>query len=338
MKLPDYDAGRLDETAIAAMEILQQVVELGRNARDKRNVSLKMPLKNITYVLSGDIDEKIVNNLNADLKAYIMSELNVWSVTLVPASEENEWVKISMLPDLKKLGKKLGKSMGKVKQGIVNMTHEEAKAAISKGVASVEGFDIDFTTEVLCKFQFNREGEQWESAVNGAGTVVVAIDTTPDEELIAAGKARSFVSGYQKLRKSSGLKMGDPIEVFYLDQEVEMGKILASSSDVVVATLRGLPLPVSNANSAAVVVGESEVAVAEGIVVTIQLRRPTVALKDGLGEFVNQFMTSMSFEDCVKQEKVVCEIDGENYELRKGVDFWESASERAKNTRKVAWQ
>jgi len=336
LKLPSYDETRLNDTAIGAMGVLQEVVELGRNARDKRNVSLKMPIKNISYVVNG-VDSNVLNEVETNLKDYIMSELNVWSVELIPASRENEWVKISLLPDLKKLGKKLGKNMGKVKKALVDMSHEDAKAAISAGTASVEGFEIDFTSEVLSKMNFNREGDHWESATNASGTVVVAIDTTEDEALLSAGKARSFVSGYQKLRKSSGLQMGDPVETFYLNCEAEMDSILSTNASDIESTLKALPLPVSYANKSAAILGESEVVLAGGVTVTIQIRAPTVSLSDDHNEFVNQFMTSMSLSEVSKKDKITCEIDGNKYELVKGIDYFSSASEKVKTQKKIAW-
>jgi len=115
LPLPSFDESRLNGTAIKAFKVLQSVVELGRNARDQRNISLKMPLKNVSCI-AGNVDEEVVKLLNTELKTYIMSELNVWSVDIIPTQSEGEWVKIALLPDLKKLGKVLGKDMGKVSE------------------------------------------------------------------------------------------------------------------------------------------------------------------------------------------------------------------------------
>ena len=70
------------------------------------------------------------------------------------------------------------------------MSHDDAKAAIASGSATIEGHEIDFKTQVLSKMVFSKEGSEWEAAVNGEGTIVVAIDTTKDEKLISAGQAR----------------------------------------------------------------------------------------------------------------------------------------------------
>jgi hypothetical protein len=48
---------------------------------------------------------------------------------------------------------------------------------------------------------------------------MVAIDTAQDEELFSELRARSVVSAVQKLRKSSGLMLGDVVEYFYRVEE-----------------------------------------------------------------------------------------------------------------------
>ena len=48
--LPDYDATRLDPECEAAFAALRAAVDLGRKAREKREISLKTPVKAVTIV------------------------------------------------------------------------------------------------------------------------------------------------------------------------------------------------------------------------------------------------------------------------------------------------
>ena len=122
LKLPAYDESRLNEEAVGAMKALQTVVELGRTIREKRNISLKTPIKNVVVVLRNP-DSFIVDSITGTLKKYILSELNAWDFTVVKKEDEHEWVKLSLIPDFKVLGKKLGKKMKAVKQHITNLSH-----------------------------------------------------------------------------------------------------------------------------------------------------------------------------------------------------------------------
>ena len=192
---------------------------------------------------------EILEDVRTKLADYVKSELNSWDVRFVTREEEHEWVKISLLPDLKVLGKKLGKKMSGVKKALVAMTHEEAKKAIADGSAEVGGVTIDFKSEVLSKYTYAKEGdERWEGAVHSDGDVVVAIDTKEDPALVAAGKCREVITNIQKLRKSAGLEMADKVEAFYKEVGAAMGGTLAacikSNADTFVKKFDGMvPLP-----------------------------------------------------------------------------------------------
>ena len=122
LMLPSYNSALLNQDAVDAMETLQQIVELGRNIREKRLINLKTPVKNIVVILR-DPSIKIVEALSESLKKYILSELNAWELTIVSKEDEHNWVTLALTPDFKLLGKKLGKKMGAVKKFVTNLSH-----------------------------------------------------------------------------------------------------------------------------------------------------------------------------------------------------------------------
>lgn len=62
------------------MASMQTVINLGRNARDKRSISLKTPVKGITVVCK---DEATLKALG-ELQPYVKGELNAWEVNMCP--------------------------------------------------------------------------------------------------------------------------------------------------------------------------------------------------------------------------------------------------------------
>jgi isoleucyl-tRNA synthetase len=82
------------------MEALQTIVEQGRNAREKRNISLRTPVKSVVAVLRNP-GEHVVSGITGPLKTYILSELNAWDFTVVPKEQEHDWVTLSLLPNFK---------------------------------------------------------------------------------------------------------------------------------------------------------------------------------------------------------------------------------------------
>jgi isoleucyl-tRNA synthetase len=127
LRLPAYDESRLNANAVEAMEALQAVVEQGRNAREKRNISLRTPIKQVVAILRNP-SEQVVEAITGPLKKYILSELNAWDFIVIPDSEHHDWVTLSLTPDFKALGKSLGKKMKAVGAAVKQLSHDVSKA------------------------------------------------------------------------------------------------------------------------------------------------------------------------------------------------------------------
>jgi isoleucyl-tRNA synthetase len=127
LKLPEYDESRINHEAVEAMQALQTIVEQGRNAREKRNISLRTPVKNVVAILRNP-SENVVRGITGPLKKYILSELNAWEFTVIPKEEEHDWVTLALTPNFEALGKKLGKKMNAVNTAVRAMSHQVSTA------------------------------------------------------------------------------------------------------------------------------------------------------------------------------------------------------------------
>ena len=107
--LPIYDAEKLDEEVEQRMKNLFQVVELGRQIREKKSISLKTPIKSLTVVTA----DQTVLEACGSLRQYIQSELNIWDVVL--CADESEWSVFKIDPKFNILGRRVGKDIGKLK-------------------------------------------------------------------------------------------------------------------------------------------------------------------------------------------------------------------------------
>mmetsp|Transcript_20135 Transcript_20135/g.40307 ORF Transcript_20135/g.40307 Transcript_20135/m.40307 type:complete len:1168 (+) Transcript_20135:227-3730(+) len=332
LRVPAYDPSLLNDTAVQGFKVLQKIIKLGRDAREKRLISVKMPIACMVVVLPLTAAE-ILEDVRTKLADYVKSELNSWDVRFVTREEEHEWVKISLLPDLKVLGKKLGKKMSGVKKALVAMTHEEAKKAIADGSAEVGGVTIDFKSEVLSKYTYAKEGdERWEGAVHSDGDVVVAIDTKEDPALVAAGKCREVITNIQKLRKSAGLEMADKVEAFYKEVGAAMGGTLAacikSNADTFVKKFDGMvPLPEELASSSKIYASATVDIGASKVVISI--RPPSVSVASGVGEGPRMFLATVDVKDLERGMALKCNIDGEDMELSEGKEWFLNATDRA---------
>lgn len=55
--LPAFDPLRIDPQAESDMRVMQQVIEMGRTARERRNVTLKTPIKGLTIITQSEVSE-----------------------------------------------------------------------------------------------------------------------------------------------------------------------------------------------------------------------------------------------------------------------------------------
>jgi len=340
LRLPSYDEGRLNEGAVEAMEALQAVVEQGRNAREKRNISLRTPVKRVVVVLRNPSDN-VVKGITGPLKSYILSELNAWDFAVVPKEEEHDWVTLSLMPNFEVLGKKLGKKMKAAKTAITGMSHDEAKACLEKGSLEVEGVTIDAKTEIISKLGFSREGDHWEATPNQDGTVVVALDCTQDEAILSAGKSRELINHIQQLRKNAGLDLKDVVEVFFKEEAGQNSTERAVAGNVTLFEAKfggSVPVPQKFAPKWAVPLNGATVDVG-GSKVVVSICRPSLAAKDGLEDdvAVSNFLSSMDPAGVKETDTVDFSVDGAKYSLKEGQDFWPSTLSKLRATKSVDW-
>jgi isoleucyl-tRNA synthetase len=338
LRLPEYDETRLNADAVAAMEALQTIVEQGRNAREKRNISLRTPVKSVVAILRKPTDN-VINGITGPLKSYILSELNAWDFTVVPEIEQHDWVTLSLTPDFKVLGKKLGKNMKAVGAAVKKLTHDEAVKCLEEGKLVVEGIELDASTELVSKLSFSKEGDHWEATPSADGACVVALDCTQDEAILSAGMSRELINHVQQLRKGAGLDLKDVVEVFFHEEEGVTLTEDAVARNVAIfdAKFKGaVPLPQRLAPSWRVAL-KSEMSDVGGSKVFVSICRPAVAAKDSLDEGVKNILSTKEPSEFTAGQTFKCSVDGKDYELKEGEDFWLSTTSKAKATKALTW-
>ena len=336
LKLPSYDPSRLNEDAVEAMQALQSIVEQGRNAREKRNISLRTPIKEVVAILRNP-SENVVKAIDGPLKKYILSELNAWSFTVVPKESEHDWVTLSLTPDFKVLGKKLGKKMKAVGAFVKNMSHNDAVKCLEEGKLVVEEVEIDAKTELTAKLSFSKEGEQWEATEAADGSCVIALDCTQDDAIISAGMSRELINHIQQLRKAAGLELKDVVEVFFKEEDGVTITESAVAKNVALfeAKFKGaIPLPRRLAPEWSVVL-KSDMVEVGGSKVEVFVCRPAVAARDTLDDGAKGVLSSK--EPSELNGDLKCSVDGKDYELKAGSDYWYNTAEKARSTKALPW-
>lgn len=194
------------ETAVSRM---QKVIDLGRNIREKKMISLKTPLKELVILHS---DPQYLEDIKS-LENYIVEELNVRKVTIT-SDEAKYGVEYTVVADWPILGKKLKKDAKKVKAALPNVTSAEVQEFAKSGKITVDGIDlVSEDLQVLRGLPESEVAEGHES--RSFQDVLIILDTKLYPELQNEGLARELINRIQRLRKKAGLNTTDEVKVEY---------------------------------------------------------------------------------------------------------------------------
>ena len=200
----------------------------------------------------------------------------------------------------------------------------------------IEGISIDTETEIVSKLSFAKSEACWESSSTLDGSTVVAVDCTQDEALLSAGKSRELINAVQQLRKAAGLDLKDSVEVFFEEEGASVENAVKRNVSLFATKMKGIvPIPKKFQQPWSVVLGQ-ETAEVGGAKVKVIIARPAVAAREGLDEGVNCFLSMLDINGDLK-DVMNCTVDGKEYKVSHGTDYWWSAMEKAKSTKALDW-
>jgi isoleucyl-tRNA synthetase len=185
------------------MDVVLNVVNLGRAARNTGNVKNRQPLSEMYVVTTKD------GVLSEGLKAIVLDELNIKAYR--SAEDANEFISYKLKPQLKTLGPKYGKKLGAISAFLANCEGAKVVEAVRGGGTFVLPTDAEvvLTEEDLQIFTESKAG--FISASDKG--VTVALNTALTEELIVEGIERELVSKIQSMRKEAGFEITDRIYI-----------------------------------------------------------------------------------------------------------------------------
>eukprot|EP00656_Telonema_subtile_P055980 TRINITY_DN883_c0_g1_i1.p1 TRINITY_DN883_c0_g1~~TRINITY_DN883_c0_g1_i1.p1 ORF type:complete len:296 (-),score=91.46 TRINITY_DN883_c0_g1_i1:70-957(-) len=150
------------------------------------------------------------------LTTYIQSELNVFDVQLV--SDAEKFVTFQMVGNKKELGKRYGKQLKQLAPLIATLSLDQVVALKAGGEPiMLDGGDMKF--ELLqddIEIQVvPTDTVPANCALVSDGNITVMMDVSIGQKQLEMGASRDFAARVQKLRKSSGLREHDQVEVYY---------------------------------------------------------------------------------------------------------------------------
>ncbi len=205
------------------MELVLDIVVLGRSCRNAANIKNRQPI--------GTMFVKADASLSEFCKAIIAEELNVKNVEFT--DEIKNLTSYSFKPQLRTLGPKYGKFIGEIREALAGLDGNAAMSELeNNGILKLQLKEITAELEKEDLLIETAQVEGFESVSDGGITVV--LDTNLTEELIEEGFVREILSKIQTMRKDSGFEVQDNITISYCGSD-KIDAIIKANKDEISA-------------------------------------------------------------------------------------------------------
>ena len=203
---PACDESLIDGTLSAEMDLVREVVSVGRAARTNAKLKVRQPLSAVEVLVADHRHDEPVRRY-ADL---IAGELNVRKVEL--AADAGQYVAFEVKPNPRVLGPRFGKKLPQVKKALAAMDGAELRRKLVDDGRFA--FDLDGQTVELTEqdVHVNLAAREGYAAADGR-RVVVVLATGIDEDLRREGVARELIHHIQGMRRELDLDFDRRIAV-----------------------------------------------------------------------------------------------------------------------------
>jgi len=203
---PSVDVKRIDEELENNFSIINSIVQSALSAREKIQLGIRWPLREIIVVTEDKNVAKAVEKLETTLKTQI-------NIKEIKVQEKLEGAKFNIRADFKQLGPDFGKDAPKIiskiaiesPETIINHLNKEGKYEIT-----IDGKKIAIVKEHLIVTREVPPPYIESSFRNG----LLYLNKSMDDELEAEGFSRELIRRVQSLRKEAGLEKKDRINLF----------------------------------------------------------------------------------------------------------------------------
>ena len=201
---PKADPNWRNDELLGSIAVVQQVVALGRAARESSRVRVRQPLSRLLARLPDDRTTQAVIHH----KDQILEELNVKNLELV--ARDAELVRYHLKPNLPRLGARYGKLIPAIREALATAngpTFAAAQAQRETSILTVAGQEITLGPD---DFLVETTAAEGYSSAESEG-FLVALDTRLTPALEQEGLARELIRTVQDARKQANLEVSDRI-------------------------------------------------------------------------------------------------------------------------------
>ncbi|MBR0348265.1 MAG: isoleucine--tRNA ligase [Clostridia bacterium] len=224
---PEVNKDFVDAELEKNMDIVLNIVGLGRTARNGANIKNRQPLGSML------VNAGVGVSLDGYCADIIKEELNVKEITFV--DEANDLVSYNFKPQLKTLGPKYGKQLGEIRNLLAELDGTAAKKELDANGCiklNISIGEIELTADDLLIETIQKSGL---FSVSDFG-VTVAIDTELTPELIEEGFVREIISKIQTMRKDADFNVTDRIIISVAGND-KIAELITKNKDMIFTTV-----------------------------------------------------------------------------------------------------
>ncbi len=201
---PVYDKKLIDNKLEEKMDLVRDIISLGRNVRELTHIKVRQPISEV--ILDGK-NEKILK----DLVNLIKEELNVKEVVF--SKELDKFINFEVKPNFKVCGKIFGEHIKEFQTKLLELSDEEINSLESGNSISlvVDDSNVSVTPEMVDIRITAKEGFDAAHLNNN----FIVLNTTLTKELIDEGIVRELISKVQQMRKNKDFNVEDRIHLYY---------------------------------------------------------------------------------------------------------------------------
>ena len=201
---PKCDDTLINEKIEEKMDLVRDIISLGRNAREDAKIKVRQPISEA--ILDGR-NKKVIGELT-DL---IKEELNVKNIIFT--DNLNEYISYEIKPNFKVCGPILGKNI-KLFQDIVKNYNFNIIKSLEEGSDKEEIIDNNIIKVTYDMLDIRLNSKEGFNASNEGNNFII-LNTILTKELLDEGIVREFISKVQQIRKINDYEMMDKIYIYY---------------------------------------------------------------------------------------------------------------------------
>ena len=201
---PKYDETKIEELLEEKMDLVRELISIGRNIREEQKLRVRQPLSEIL------IDGKN-SMVIGELTELIKEELNVKKVTYV--KDTSEYMNFTVKPNFRTVGKVFGSNLKEFQDKLLELplsdikklqNNESIKMTVAGREHDIYSDMVDIRINAKDGFDVGMENNNF-----------VILNDTLTDDLINEGIAREIISKVQTMRKNNNYELTDRITVTY---------------------------------------------------------------------------------------------------------------------------